>query len=366
MGKRVLALSLYPAPYRQELFNLFENAFSLDVFFEHSGGDERESSWFSKGNYYLIDSDEGFNRFKEAKKHLKQYDLVLFYEFSTKKSVQLIIKCILKRIPYVINCDGVMLSPHGNPIFDIVKRFLVSHASACLASGENAKKYFLKYGAKEDRIFTHTFSTLHDGDIMKLPPNSSEKADIRKRLGLPTDKFICIAVGRFIPLKRYAELITEWRNMPKSYILLLIGSGSEEQRYRTIIKEHGINNVIIEKFHPKDELFEYYKAADVFVHPTSYDVWGLVINEAFACGLPAVASDHCIAALELIKDGENGCKVPMGDDKLMCDKVLKICADESFKAKMSGSALETIKHYTIENMAATHIKVFKELINSDN
>lgn len=364
--KKIFILAIYPAPYRMELFEQILHNFDADIFFESSGGDFRENEWFSKGNYYLLDTKEGLSAFKSAVKNIYSYDFAAFYDFTTKPAIKLITKCIIKHIPYVINCDGVMMSPHGNPVFDAIKRFLVSHASACLASGENAKNYFLRYGAKESRIHKHTFSTLHNGDVLSAPIEAKEKSELRKKLGLPEDKFISIAVGRFIPLKRYDYLIKEWRNMPENHILLLIGSGSEEEKYHEIIKSYNINNVIIEKFHPKEELFEFYKAADVFVHPTSYDVWGLVLNEAFACGLPAVVSDHCVAGIELIIDSENGYLVPMGDDKLMCEKVSALEKNKVLFGDMSKNALKTIKNYTIENMAKTHISVFEELTGSGN
>ena len=50
----------------------------------------------------------------------------------------------------------------------------------------------------------------------------------------------------------------------------------------------------------------YYQAADMLVFPTREDIWGLVINEAMANGLPTVSTDKCVAALEMIKQGENG------------------------------------------------------------
>ncbi|MBR4909986.1 MAG: glycosyltransferase family 4 protein [Clostridia bacterium] len=360
--KKVLILSIYPAPYRVELFEELKREFNTNVFFESFGGDFRETEWFSKGNYHLIDTDEGLKTFTSSIKSIKSYSLVAFYDFTTNTSIKLILKCIFKKIPYTVNCDGVMMSPHGNPVSDLIKKFLVSHASACFASGESAKKYFLRYGAKEKNIHIHTFSTLHSCDISERPQTAAEKSALRKKLGLPDDKFISIAVGRFIPLKRYNEFITEWRNMPETHLLLLVGSGPEEEKYRKTISDSHIKNVIIEGFHPKEELFEFYKASDLFVHPTSYDVWGLVVNEALACGLPVVSSDHCVSALELIVDGKNGYKVPMGDDALMCERIRSISADKELYENMGSAAIETIKDYTVENMAEKHACVFKTLL----
>lgn len=362
--KKLLILSIYPAPYRAELFEYFFQEFDTIVFFEHSAGDARVAEWFAKGDYYLLDTTEGRKKYQLSMKQIDQYDLVGIYDYSTNEGIKLILKCRQKRVPYVVNSDGAMLTAHGNAVKDVLKRLLLSKANAFLASGEMAKKYFLRLGAAEKNIYIHTFSTLHNEDILPCPVSKNEKELIRKKMGLPINKKIAIAVGRFIPLKRYQELIEAWKIVPQDYVLLLVGGGEEEANYRKYIMDNSINNVILEGFHPKSELLEYYKAADVFVHPTSYDVWGLVVNEAMACGLPVVVSDHCVAGLELVKDGRNGYLVALGNDTEIANRVMQICEQSDVYDIMAEEALETIRLYTIENMADTHIGVFKEILES--
>ena len=360
MKHKVLIVSVYPAPYRMELFARFTELYDTDVFFEHSGGDERNKNWFSSGNYFTLDSEEGRIRFKDIS--LNNYDFVVLYDYTEQAARHLISKCRKKKIPYILNCDGVMLSPHGNPLKDIYKRFLISGAAAYLASGEHAKKYFMSFGADEKKIHLHPFSALVPDDFVDAPLSGAEKLTLRKKLGLPETQKIAVGVGRFIPLKRYAELIEAWADMPPSCTLLLIGGGREEEHYRAVIREKGLENVILEPFHPAAELREYYRAADIFVHPTSYDVWGLVVNEAMASGLPVVVSDHCVAGRELIKDGENGYKTPMGDEAALCRRAKELLeASEDLRASMGKEALETIKPYTLENMASAQLAAFESI-----
>lgn len=65
--------------------------------------------------------------------------------------------------------------------------------------------------------------------------------------------------------------------------LVIVGGGEEENQYRQYIADHNLENVQLVGFKQKEEIFEYYKAADLFVLPTREDIWGLVINEAMAC-----------------------------------------------------------------------------------
>ena len=328
MKGKILILSLYPAPYRMSLFSKFREEFDIDIFFETSQGDERDSKWFYNNGAYLLDNREGKEEYKKVCHNLNKYDLVLFYEYSTKESFKLICLCKFLKIPYAINCDGVILTSKDSIVKKWVKTFLIKTAHAHLASGEHAKKYFLRYGATEETIHIHTFSSINEENMLKEPLTKQGKCEIRSQLNLPENCKLAIAVGRFISLKHYNELIEAWTKMPKDYYLLLVGGGSEQKRYEKTVKDLELSNIIIEPFHPMRELFEYYKASDVFVHPTSYDVWGLVVNEAMACGLPVVVSDKCVAGLELVEQGINGFVVSMGDETMIVDRTRYIFENE--------------------------------------
>ena len=361
--KKILIHSMYPAPYRVEIYEQLRKYFDCDVFFSTSGGDDRKSGWFLKGNYYLLDDSRGSSYYQECIKNILRYNLVMLYEYSDRNAVKLILACKRKKIHYSINCDGVMLFHHGNFIKELLKRYLVSGATACLASGEHAKQYFLKYGAKEENIYFHPFTALHESDILKAPVLPAEKAKLRKHLNLPQNVKICIAVGRFIPLKRYDILLRLWANMPENTYLLLIGGGPEKETYEKIIREKQLQNVILDDFHPFSELLDYYKASDLFIHPTSYDVWGLVINEAMACGLPVVVTDTCVAGLELIRNGENGYVTHLGDDADFLAKINKILSNDFLRERMAQNAVETIQPYSMENMVASQMKTIEKVLS---
>lgn len=365
MREKILILSIYPAPYRFELMKELRKSLEADVYFENSGGDERNAAWFSEGDFYLLDKAEGLARYRQAEKNIRQYSLAILYDYSTKESLRLIARCRVAGVPYVVNADGVMLTKHGNVFRETIKRLLIKGASGCFASGINAKNYFMRYGANEKRIYLHTFSTLHPFDVIHAPMNNQDKILLRRKLGIaPSFSKVAIAVGRFIELKRFDVLIQLWSRMPKDWCLLLVGGGSEEEKYRAIIDRNHLENVMIKGFHPKEELKEYYCASDVLVHPTSYDVWGLIINEAMACGLPIVVSDHCIAGLELVEQGKNGFVVKLYDDQALADGIIHILKDDQLRTRMGEASISKIRPYTIENMAECQTNALKEILAS--
>ena len=131
-------------------------------------------------------------------------------------------------------------------------------------------------------------------------------------------------------------------------------------------KDKNLEHLHFVPFKLKADLFEYYRAADLSVLLSRGEAWGLVINESMANGTPVIATDACVGALELIKHDINGYIVPVNSPEQVGNCIKKLFPSGKISNKMVEASLETIKHYTIENMAATHIKVFKELINSDN
>lgn len=354
--KKILIYSIYPTPYRFEPIQALKKEYSADVFYETCDGDYRNSKWFCKGDFFLLNTAEGRSYFNACKKKLKQYHLVVLFEFSLIESVKLIFACRRLKVPYILNCDGVMLFRHENFIKEAVKKYLIKGATAYFASGEHAKEYFIRYGAKKERIYFHNFTTLHKKNILSEPISLERKLEIRKKLNLPIDGKICIAVGRYIPLKRYDVLLKLWKDMPKNDYLLLVGGGPEKENYESIIRKFNLSNVILDDFHPFEELLEYYKASDLFVHPTSYDVWGLVINEAMACGLPVVVTDTCVAGLELVNNGENGYVIHLGEGDAFVRRIVEILNDDGLREKMAHHSIETIQPFNMENMIDSHLK----------
>ncbi len=362
---KILIFFTYPAPYRTEIIKTITDKYEADIFFLQSSGDEHNSDWFSKGNYVFLDRPDGLVKYKQCIKRLTDYKLVIFYEFVFKEAVKLIMKCRLKKIPYVLNCDGVMLFKHGNFIKNAIKSYIIKGATAYFASGEHAENYFIKYGAKKEKIYLHNFTALHKKDILNAPVSSEDKKRIREKLSLPVNAKICIAVGRYIPLKRYDILLRLWKDMAKDNVLLLIGGGPEKANYEKIIKENNLSNVILEDFHPFDELLEYYKAADLFIHPTSYDVWGLVVNEAMACGLPVVVTNTCVAGLELIENGKNGYVTVLGEDSEFMSKINTVLDDDELRNKMSLNSLKTIEPFYIENMIESQMNTIDSVLSGN-
>lgn len=84
------------------------------------------------------------------------------------------------------------------------------------------------------------------------------------------------------------------------------------------------------------------------------------MNEAMSFRLPVITTEKCVAGMELIKNGVNGYVIPVEDYELLTRKIMQIGNDRDLHNNMSHSALETIRKYTIQNMALIHKKILEE------
>lgn len=169
-------------------------------------------------------------------------------------------------------------------------------------------------------------------------------------------KKVVISVGQFIPRKGFDVLLNAWKNCNKEYDLYIIGAEPTAE-YIDIKNRLKLDNVYFEGFKTKEILKEYYRAADLFVLPTREDIWGLVVNEAMANGLPVITTSRCVAGLELVEDGVNGFIVPTDDSTMLSMRINEVLENDSLRYKMAIESLKRIRPYTIENMSKIHWKI---------
>lgn len=356
--KKVLIISSYPAPYRVKVFAGLAKEYKTEIYFDTVHNEERNPAWYYKSSDFsfdILDNEKSKRKFHFALKNIKKYRFVIAYDPSRKPAIEAIGACIVKKIPYYVNNDGAFIKP--NFLKDIIKRIIYSKATACFSSGKSATAYFKYYGIPDSKIYEHKFSSLSKEDIIQNF-EIANRAKIRSYLGL-VNKITVISVGQFIQRKGFDILLKAWATIPETAQLYIIGGGSELHYYENIIDKYNLHNVYIKDFMPRQELFKYYQASDVFVFPTREDVWGLVINEAMASGLPIISTDRCNAALELVENGINGYIVPVGDISNLAKYIKLLINDKKKNLEMSLANIEKIKDYTIDNIVNSHINTIR-------
>ena len=362
--KKILFITNIPAPYRIDFYNELGKYVDLTVLFEAKGASDQgiKFNW----NYDKIENFKAIflseEDIKERKvdwsifKYLKGniYDEIVVTNYSYFTEMAAIIYLKIMHIPYYMETDGGIIREE-NVLKRFYKRFLVRGAKGYFSPSKSSDEYLKFYGAKENRIYRYPFTSLKEKDILKAPVSKSEKELLRKKLSIK-EKFVILGVGQFIHRKGWDILLKAADEINVDCGIYIVG-GKAGEEYKKLADEVKTPIYFLE-FMRKKELEEYYKAADLFVLPTREDIWGLVINEALAYGVPVVTTDKCVAGRELIHKGSNGMLISG-----KTSNELSGACNDMFEKKLiyySENALRIIKDYTIENMAYAHLKVWNE------
>lgn len=367
---KVIFATNIPSPYRVDFFNELGRYCELTVLYERKKSSERDSKWTSERakNYnevYLDLKPVGVDRSRGAalKNYIKnaEFDFLILTNYVSPATVEAIMYCRVHKVPYYIEYDGGFNKRDSLPKL-LLKKILLKGAKGHFTTADEHIKYLRSLGIKENVIYKYPFTSINKVDVVAHGISCEEKRSLRTELGITEEKVI-LSVGQFIPRKGFDVLINAMPYLDKSIGLYIVG-GEPTEEYKEAIASLKLDNVHFVGFKTKTELREYYRVADVFAFPTREDIWGLVINEAMAQGLPVVSTDRCIAALEMVDDGENGYIVETENESELADGIRKVLCNGDYE-RLQLSAIEKANAYTIEKMVECHLEIFQRLIKKE-
>ena len=179
------------------------------------------------------------------------------------------------------------------------------------------------------------------------PAAAGERDRLRHVLGLPTDRVICLFVGRLSREKGVLELLEAWRLLqPSGAFLVMAGPDMTGHAWdagapgRVFVQQHGLQDSV--RFvGPLADVASMIKAADLVVQPSHFEALGLSAIEALACGVPLVAS-AVGGLLDFIVDGENGRLVPPQDPSALAAGIGPLVSDAGARARLAAGARQSV------------------------
>ena len=343
-----------------DFFNLLGKYCDLTVLFEKKSSSERDDSWknFKVENFKAVFLNGIHKGVAEAVcpsvvLHLEKnkYDHIVVTNFSDPTGIIATTYMKMRNIPYEIESDGAFPGS-GAGVKEKIKKIIISGATRYFSTASIHDQYYLCYGAKKDQIKRYPFSSMKKNEVSEKPITIEEKQIFKSQLGIKEDKVI-LAVGQFIHRKGYDILLKAALKTDRNYGIYIIG-GKAPDSYRSFVLKNRLDNIHFIEFKPKNELSNFYKCADLFVHPTREDIWGLVINEAVSYGLPVITTDRCVAGLEMI-DSNCG-KIIKSESIKQLASAITTCLSNNYNFyKITDIA----KKYTIDEMVQTHLRIWK-------
>jgi glycosyltransferase involved in cell wall biosynthesis len=159
-------------------------------------------------------------------------------------------------------------------------------------------------------------------------------------------------------------LLKAWSIVEKSckdWTLDVYGNGNREP-YESLTRQMSIDTSRCHLHGPVTDVLKEYYSSSIFVLPSRYEGFGLVLIEAMACGVPVVAFDCENGPRSIITDGVDGFLIPPFDIDAFAEKVILLMNDDSLRKKMGENAQRTSSLYDIESVGFQWRWLFDELI----
>ncbi len=231
-------------------------------------------------------------------------------------------------IPYVLWSDSNVFGLNrGRPIKDALRRAylrtILRGFDAFMPMGTCGRAYYRLLAPPGRPMFLRPYEPNYQ--LVRCRDTSAEEA-LRARFGLPPGRRRFLYSGRLVHWKRVDLLIKAFSavapGMPE-WDLLIAGGGVEEGNLRALVPPALEGRVTFTGFLQMPEVRCCYHLSDVLVHPSSFEPWALVINEAAAAGMAIIATDITGAAVELVRNGVNGYLVAPGDETQLAGAMAK-------------------------------------------
>jgi glycosyltransferase involved in cell wall biosynthesis len=226
--------------------------------------------------------------------------------------------CVRRRIPMVVMSESSRQDEPRTWWKEAIKRRIIDLYSAALVGGQRHVEYLVELGMPRERIFTGYDVVDNEYFRQKAEEARSQISEVRQKYVLPENYFL--ASARFVEKKNLPKLIqayAEYRRGSSAFAkatadkeitakvpwdLVVLGDGPLRETLDTQLSTLNLNeHVYLPGFKPYDELPVYYALANAFVHASTTEQWGLVVNEAIASGLPVIVSERCGCVPELVQ-----------------------------------------------------------------
>ncbi|MEZ0308082.1 MAG: glycosyltransferase family 4 protein, partial [Ramlibacter sp.] len=231
-------------------------------------------------------------------------------------------------------------------------RLLLAACAAFLPIGRASRDFYRGYGIAEERLFDTPYFVDNARFAAAAAAALPDRARLRAKWGVPQDATCFCYAGKLEPKKRILDLLEALRIAAArgaAMHLLVVGSGELLAQAQSMVAAHGLP-VSFAGFLNQTEIPGAYAATDCLVLPSDHgETWGLVVNEAMACGRPALVSDRVGCAADLVTDGETGATFPFGDTAALAQRLVDLASDPARLAVMGARARDRVVHgYSIE------------------
>ncbi len=363
MTQRLAILTEIIAPYRIPVFNVLARRAGLDLHV-----------------IFLAETDEALRQWRVYKDEIRfSHQILSSWRWRAGKSSLLINRGLwaaLNRVsPQVIICGGYNYAASWEALLwarrrgvrfvlwsesngedarrgwawvESLKAYFLRHCDGFVVPGKASFEYLRSLGSPEASISTAPNAVDNSLFAAQAENARAHATQFREKLKLPA-RFI-LFVGRLVPEKGVFDLLEAYAKLEsglRSEVgLVFAGDGVSREELAQRAKRISPGMVCFPGFAQREDLAGLYALAEALVLPTHSDPWGLVVNEAMACGLPIIVSSVAGCSADLVEDGWNGYVVPPRDSEKLSVAVDSLARQPELKPRMSARSSERIRNYS--------------------
>jgi glycosyltransferase involved in cell wall biosynthesis len=233
-------------------------------------------------------------------------------------------------------------------IRNLFARTMIKGSDVCLAIGTCARKVYQdEFHIPDGRIILAPYAVNNDFFIARANELGFQKAQIKKEIGIPSTIPVILCVAGMVPKKRHLDLIKALSTIKIPFQLVLVGDGPLFEEIRATCMQY-LPGAILAGFQNQTAIPRYYAVADIFVLPSEWEEFGLVVNEAMCFSLPIIASNKVGCTLDLVHEGENGYTFTPGDISSLTGLIENLLLDQDKRTAFGRQSKVIIDHWSYQ------------------
>ena len=263
------------------------------------------------------------------------------------------------KIPLIIHLRDLNINKSQKINFRINKKFFYA---LCISNA--VRDYFLN---NKCIVKDRSFVVYNGVDLERF--NSKVKRILREELGFGPNQFVIGLIGRIDVSKRLEDLI-ETAFLLKDYqAFRWVIAGSADwsadknlpEKIDALIAKRGLQDVVF-RIGYRSDVGQVMNSLDVLMFPAQNEAFGRVLIEAMACAKPVIAA-RSGAVTEIIKDGETGYIVPLGDRQSFADRIMKLYREPSLRDELGRKGYEqVIKQFSAQAYVDKVVDIYDNIL----
>jgi glycosyltransferase involved in cell wall biosynthesis len=299
------------------------------------------------------------------------FDAFIVHGWASRSFWQAIIACWRSRTPVLVRGDSQLPSARPGRV-RLAKRplyrWFIPRFDAYLVVGQRAREYYVHYGADPRRMFFAPHAVDNDFFSRRAAVARAQRDQLRAEWGLPAGAVVFLFAGKLSQGKRpedFARAIARASRHDPRVWGLIVGDGPLRPALSLEVTS-GDWPVRFAGFLNQTAMPVAYAVSDALVmtSASASETWGLVVNEAMACGLPALVSDRVGCGPDLVLPGRTGEVFPCGAVGELASLVAALASDAPRLARLGAQARQLVQRYSPAEAVAGTVAAVQSVMSA--